>query len=267
MTRVLVTEEIAERGLGVLRDAGHEVDVRLGLAPDGLLAAVRRAHALIVRSATKVTADVLEAAAERARTFGMRLVAYDPYVPPERARQIGVDLLGLMDVVRTADFLSIHVTKTPETMGLVGDDLLKLAKPGLRIVNTARGGIVDEDALARAIRAGVVGGAGLYVFAEEPCTSSPLFELDSVVVTPHLGASTREAQDKAGATIAEQVLLALAGEFVPFAVNVAATEASETVRPFLPLTERLGRVFAALNHGVPHVLEVEYQGGLADYDT
>ncbi|TMK85396.1 MAG: phosphoglycerate dehydrogenase [Actinobacteria bacterium] len=360
MTRVLVTEEIAERGLGVLRDAGHEVDVRLGLAPDGLLAAVRGAHALIVRSATKVTADVLEAAdelvvvgragigvdnidvatatrrgvmvvnapqsnilsnaehtmalllaqarnvpqahaaltggswersrwegvelhgktlgiiglgrvgtlvAQRASAFGMRLVAYDPYVAPERARQIGVDLLGLEDVVRTADFLSIHVTKTPETVGLVGDDLLKLAKPGLRIVNTARGGIVDEDALARAIRDGVVGGAGLDVFAEEPCTSSPLFDLDSVVVTPHLGASTREAQDKAGATIAEQVLLALSGEFVPFAVNVAATEASETVRPFLPLTERLGRVFAALNHGVPHVLEVEYQGGLADYDT
>jgi D-3-phosphoglycerate dehydrogenase len=130
-----------------------------------------------------------------------------------------------------------------------------------------RGGIVDEDALAEAIRNGTVGGAALDVFAEEPTTSSPLFELDSVVVTPHLGASTREAQDKAGDTIAEQVGLALAGDFVPFAVNVAAAEASETVRPFLPLAERLGRLYAALNEGVPQLLEVEFHGQLADYDT
>ena len=134
-------------------------------------------------------------------------------------------------------------------------------------MNVARGGIVDEDALAEAIRGGRVAGAALDVFAEEPCTSSPLFELDSVVVTPHLGASTREAQDKAGDTIAEQVALALAGDFVPFAVNVSAAEASETVRPFLPLAERLGELYVALNEGLPPVIEVEYQGQLADYDT
>jgi D-3-phosphoglycerate dehydrogenase len=134
-------------------------------------------------------------------------------------------------------------------------------------VNTARGGIVDEDALAWAVQEGIVAGAGLDVFAEEPTTSSPLFELDSVVVTPHLGASTREAQDKAGDTIAEMVLLALGGDFVPFAVNVSATEASETVRPFLPLAERLGSMFASLNERLPARLEITYEGQLADYDT
>jgi D-3-phosphoglycerate dehydrogenase len=144
---------------------------------------------------------------------------------------------------------------------------LARAKPGIRVINTARGGIIDEEALALAIRDGHVAGAGIDVFAQEPCTSSPLFELDSVVVTPHLGASTREAQDKAGDTIAEQVLLALAGDFVPYAVNVSASEASETVRPFLPLAERLGSLFASLNEGVPASLEIEYQGQLADYDT
>jgi D-3-phosphoglycerate dehydrogenase len=134
-------------------------------------------------------------------------------------------------------------------------------------VNVSRGGIIDEDALAWAITEGHVAGAALDVFASEPTTASPLFELDSVVVTPHLGASTAEAQDKAGATIAEQVQLALAGDFVPFAVNVAASEASETVRPFLALAERLGALFAALAEGAPPSLEVEYQGQLADADT
>src|SRR5207248_10265715 len=151
--------------------------------------------------------------------------------------------------------------------GIIGKEWLSQAKPGLRLVNTARGGIVDEDALAEAVRSGIVAGAGLDVFAEEPTTSSSLFELDSVVVTPHLGASTREAQDKAGVTIAEQVLLALAGEFVPFAVNVSAAEASETVRPFLPVAERLGRIFGSLSAGIPSKLDIEYQGALADYDT
>ena len=142
--------------------------------------------------------------------------------------------------MQQSDFVTIHVAKTKETMGLVGKDLLAKAKPGVRIINVARGGIVDEDALAEAIRSGQVAGAALDVFAEEPTTESPLFDLDAVVVTPHLGASTREAQDKAGDTIAEQVGLALAGDFVPYAVNVSAAEASETVRPFLPLAERLG---------------------------
>ena len=205
--------------------------------------------------------------AQRALAFGMRLCAYDPYVSADRARHMGVELLPLDELVAEADFISIHLPKTPETANLFGRDLLAKAKPGLRIVNAARGGIVDEEALAEALRDGRLGGAAFDVFATEPCTDSPLFGLPNVVVTPHLGASTAEAQDKAGVTIAEQVILALAGDFVPFAVNVAATEVSEAVRPFLPLAEQLGRVFACLNDGLPDRLEVEYQGGLAGATT
>jgi D-3-phosphoglycerate dehydrogenase len=130
----------------------------------------------------------------------------------------------------------------------------------------ARGGIVVEQDLADAVRDGVIAGAALDVFVTEPTTSSPLFELDSIVVTPHLGASTREAQDKAGDTIADMVQLALAGEFVPFAVNVNAAEANETLRPFLPLAERLGRLFASLAPA-PAELEVVAEGDIAGYDT
>jgi D-3-phosphoglycerate dehydrogenase len=151
-------------------------------------------------------------------------------------------------------------------MGIIGRELLAQAKPGIRIVNTARGGIVDEEALYEAISSGQVAGAGLDVFAEEPTTKSPLFELESVVVTPHLGASTVEAQDKAGATIAEQVVLALRGDFVPYAVNIAAGEASETVRRFLPLAERLGKLFSGLAGGAVETLELSFEGQVADYD-
>jgi D-3-phosphoglycerate dehydrogenase / 2-oxoglutarate reductase len=360
MARVLITEKLAERGLGLLAQAGHDVDVQLELSPEALNQTLPGAQALIVRSATQVTAEALEAGtdlavvgragigldnvdveaatrrgvmvvnapqsnilsaaehamalllaqarnipqahaalvagkwerskwegvelhgktlgvvglgrigalvAQRALAFGMRLCAYDPYVSADRARHMGVELLPLDELVAEADFISIHLPKTPETANLFGRDLLAKAKPGLRIVNAARGGIVDEEALAEALRDGRLGGAAFDVFATEPCTDSPLFGLPNVVVTPHLGASTAEAQDKAGVTIAEQVILALDGDFVPFAVNVAATEVSEAVRPFLPLAEQLGRVFACLNDGLPDRLEVEYQGGLAGATT
>jgi D-3-phosphoglycerate dehydrogenase len=159
------------------------------------------------------------------------------------------------------------VAKTPETIGLIGAEFLAKAKPSLRVINVSRGGIVDEAALAEAIRAGQIAGAALDVFEKEPTTESPLFDLPSVVVAPHLGASTREAQDKAGDTIAEQVLLALAGEFVPFAVNVAAAEASETVRPYLGVAEQLGALYAGLDESLPAEIEVCYHGELAGYDT
>jgi D-3-phosphoglycerate dehydrogenase / 2-oxoglutarate reductase len=360
VARVLVTEEIAEPGLALLRAAGHDVEVKVGMTEAEILVCIPGAAALIIRSATQVTAEVLEAGAElvvvgragigldnvdlaaatrrgvmvvnapqsnilsaaehamalllaqarnvpqahaalvagrwersrwegvelhgkvlgvvglgrvgalvaqRAAAFGMRLVAYDPYVSAERAKQMGVELGSLDDVVAQADFLTIHLPKTPETIGLINADLLARSKPGIRIVNTARGGIIDEKALAAAIVDGRVAGAGLDVFDDEPTTTSPLFELDAVVVTPHLGASTREAQDKAGLTIAEQVQLALAGDFVPFAVNIAAADVPEPVRPWLPLAERLGRMWAALARELPAVLDIEYQGGLADYDN
>ncbi|MFZ4583926.1 MAG: phosphoglycerate dehydrogenase [Acidimicrobiia bacterium] len=205
--------------------------------------------------------------AQRALAFGMKLVAYDPFVSAERARQLGVELEpDLLELVRRADFLTVHLPKNPETIGLIDAKVLAEAKPTLRIVNTARGGIIDEAALADAIAEGRIQGAALDVFEKEPTTESPLFGLESVVVTPHLGASTVEAQDKAGVTIAEMVVLALKGDFVPFAVNLAASEASATVRPFLPLAERLGGLFTSLAAGMVSTLEVTYEGQIGDYD-
>jgi D-3-phosphoglycerate dehydrogenase / 2-oxoglutarate reductase len=205
--------------------------------------------------------------ADRAKAFGMRLVAYDPFVSAERARQMGVELLSLDQVVAESDFLTIHLPKNKETTGLIGRELFLKAKPSLRVINVARGGIVDESALAEAIKDGLIAGAALDVFSTEPMTESPLFGLDSVVVTPHLGASTREAQDKAGDTIADMVELALAGDFVPYAVNVDAAEANETLRPFLPLAERLGRLFSSLVAETRSPIEICVEGEIAGYDT
>jgi D-3-phosphoglycerate dehydrogenase / 2-oxoglutarate reductase len=205
--------------------------------------------------------------AQRALAFGMRLVGYDPFVSPERARQLSVDLVDLDELAARSDFITVHVAKTPDTVGLVGAEFLARTKPGVRIINVARGGIVDEAALHEAIVSGRVGGAALDVFATEPCTDSPLFALPQVVATPHLGASTHEAQDKAGETIAEQLALALAGDFVPFAVNVDASEVAETVRPFLPLAEQLGGLFAALTGKLPPVVEVVFEGDIGGYDN
>jgi D-3-phosphoglycerate dehydrogenase len=196
----------------------------------------------------------------------MKIVAYDPFVSPEMARKMNIDIVDLDTLLAVSDFVTLHVAKTPETVGLLNAERLAKAKKGIRIVNVARGGIIVESDLADAIRSGHVGGAAIDVFDKEPTTESPLFELPEVVVTPHLGASTHEAQDKAGDTIAEMVGLALAGEFVPFAVNVNAAEASETVRPFLSLAERLGATFGGLATGVES-LEVSYEGEIGGYDT
>ena len=360
MARILVTEELAPGGLDRLRDAGHDVDVQIGKSAEELLDIVPGASALIIRSATQVTAELLAAGsdlmvvgragigldnvdtvaatqqgvmvvnapqsnivsaaehtmalllaqarnvpqahaalvqgrwersrwsgvelvdktlgvvglgrigklvADRAKAFGMRLVAYDPFVSDERARKMGVELMSLEQLVAESDFLTVHLPKTPETLGLINRDLLLKAKPTLRVINVARGGIVHEEDLAECVRDGVIAGAALDVFSSEPMTASPLFELDSIVVTPHLGASTVEAQDKAGDTIATMVELALAGDFVPFAVNVDAAEANETIRPFLPLAERLGAMFTSLNGSLPTVLEICTEGEIAGYDT
>jgi D-3-phosphoglycerate dehydrogenase len=359
MPRVLVTEKLADTGLDLLRSAGHEVDVQLDLDEEGLIAAVHGAHALIIRSATNVTRDVLEAAdslrivgragvgldnvdtitatrlgvivanaptsnsvsaaehtmalllsvarnvpqahkalvegrwersrwggvelldktlgivglgnigglvAHRARAFGMHLVGHDPFVSPERAGELGVELMTLDELVAQSDFLTLHLARTPETVGLIGAERLKLAKPNLRLINVARGGIVDETALAEAITNGTIGGAALDVFDSEPTTTSPLFGLEHVVVTPHLGASTSEAQDRAGLTIADQVRLALADDFVPFAVNVSATGVSELVRPFLPLAEQLGVQFARLVGGRPGSVDIVFAGEIGGVD-
>jgi D-3-phosphoglycerate dehydrogenase / 2-oxoglutarate reductase len=167
-----------------------------------------------------------------------------------------------------ADAISIHLPKTPETLGLIGADQLGKTKPGVLIVNAARGGLVDEQALAEAVRSGQVGGAGIDVFSTEPCTASPLFELPQVVVTPHLGASTTEAQDRAGTDVARSVLRALRGEFVPDAVNViSGGVVGEEVRPWLPLTQKLGTVLAALTGRSPVSVTVDVRGELAAEDV
>ncbi|MGA1259289.1 MAG: phosphoglycerate dehydrogenase [Ilumatobacteraceae bacterium] len=360
MARVVVTEEIAETGLDRLRAAGHEVDVRLGLNGADLVEALRGAQALIVRSATMVTAEVLAATsglvvvgragvgldnvdvtaatsagvmvtnapesnivsaaehtiallmsmarnipqahaalvdgrwerskwegvelsgktlgivglgrigklvAHRALGLGMKIVAFDPYISAERGRQLNVDMLPLDQLVASSDFLTVHLPKNKETVGLINRDVLLKAKPELRVINVARGGIIVEQDLFEALRDGLVAGAALDVFEREPLVGSPLFSLPNVVVTPHLGASTREAQEKAGEVIADMVQLALAGDFVPFAVNVDAAEANETLKPFIPLAERLGALFADIVGDTSLEVEIEASGEIGAYDT
>jgi D-3-phosphoglycerate dehydrogenase len=359
--RVLVTETLSEQGLELLRK-DVTVDERPELAKGDLAGAIGPYDALIIRSATKVTAEVLEAAtalkvvaragigldnvdvdaatrrgvmvvnapqsniisaaeqamalllaqarnvpqanaalktgawersrwqgvelagktlglvglgrvgslvAQRAAGFDMRVIAFDPYVSQERAKEIGVDCMPTLEsLLVQADFVSIHLPRNEETEGLIGEKQLRMMKPDARLVNTARGGIVDEDALARVLADGHLGGAALDVFSAEPTTESPLFGLDNVVVTPHLGASTREAQDKAGVTVAEMVRLALRGEFVPYAVNVSAgAEVTEVVRPFVPLAERLGALAAGLAEAGVRSLVASYSGRIAEHDT
>jgi D-3-phosphoglycerate dehydrogenase / 2-oxoglutarate reductase len=359
--KVLVTEKLSDAGLELL-GRHFEVDVREDLARGDLAAEIAPYDALVIRSATRVTADVLEAAprlkvvaragigvdnvdveaatrrgvlvvnapqsntisaaehtmalllaqarnvpqahgelsegrwerarwegvelagktlglvglgrvgtlvAQRAIAFGMRVIAFDPYVSSERAKELGVDVMPTLEALLVqADFVSIHLPGSPETRGLIGEHQLAMLKPGARLVNTARGGIVDEEALAKAIEDGRLAGAALDVFAVEPATDSPLFGMDSVVVTPHLGASTVEAQDKAGLAVAEMVRLALEGQFVPYAVNVSAgAEVSEAVRPFVPLAERLGAITAGLAEGGVRSIVASYLGRIAEHDT
>jgi len=207
--------------------------------------------------------------AQRAAAFGMKIHAYDPYVSAERAARMGVQLVDTVpELCAMADIITVHLPKTPETLGIVGEAELRAMKPSARIVNTARGGLVDEAALHRALSEGWIAGAALDVYETEPMTDSPLFQLENVVVTPHLGASTSEAQDKAGTMVAESVVQALRGEFVPSAVNLAVGAGlPDHLAPYLPLVEKLGRLFTALHTGPVPELTVEYVGRLASEDT
>ena len=206
--------------------------------------------------------------AQRAHAFGMRLVAYDPFLAPDRAARLGVELLPTVeDVLRRADFVTVHLPKTPDTVGMLDAERLAQMKPTARVLNVARGGIVVEEDLAAAVRTGVIAGAAVDVFESEPTTESPLFDLRNVIVTPHLGASTEEAQDKAGTQVAEYVNLALAGEFVPSAVNVQGGAIDDVVRPYLSLGEKLGRMLTGLAaDGISGEVTVEYLGDLAAAD-
>jgi D-3-phosphoglycerate dehydrogenase len=205
--------------------------------------------------------------AQRLAAFGAHIVAYDPYVSQARAAQLGIELLPLDELLGRADFISVHLPKTKETAGLIGKENLAKTKPGVIIVNAARGGLIDEQALADAITSGHVRAAGLDVFSTEPCTDSPLFELPQVVVTPHLGASTEEAQDRAGTDVAASVKLALAGEFVPDAVNVGGGAVGEEVAPWLDLVRKLGLLVGVLSDAPPVSLAVQVRGELASEDV
>ncbi len=362
--RVLVSEQIADSGVGLLRER-FAVDLGLGWSEEELAERIGAYHGILIRSATQLTADVIEkadnlkvigragigvdnvdvgaatrrgiivanapqsnvvAAAEhtvalmlalarnipqahgsliagrwersrfggvevyektlgvlgfgrigqlvaaRARAFGMRVLAYDPYVGAERFRELGAEQAATpADVYAQADFLTLHLPKTAETRGWLGPEAFAQMRDGVRIVNCARGELVDDAALKAALDAGKVAGAALDVFPSEPITDYPLFDgYDNVVVTPHLGASTTEAQDRAGIQTAEQVVAALTGGVVSTAVNVPAVspEDMEVLGPFLPLCRRLGKLAMALveAQGIERI-EVDYLGRIAERDT
>ncbi|ROQ41456.1 D-3-phosphoglycerate dehydrogenase [Frondihabitans sp. PhB188] len=203
----------------------------------------------------------------RLQAFGMNIVAFDPYVTPARAQQLGVTLLTLDELLEQSDFITIHMPKTPETTGMISTAQLAKMKPTAFIVNVARGGLIDEEALFEALRSDTIAGAGLDVFVSEPPANTDLLALENVVVTPHLGASTDEAQEKAGVSVAKSVRLALGGELVPDAVNVAGGVIDEYVRPGIPLVERLGQVFSGLADSPLTSIDVEVHGDLTEYDV
>lgn len=360
--KVLVAEKIAQSGVELLQGE-FDVDVKLDLTPEQLAAEIPAYDALIVRSATRATREVIEAGtnlkiigragvgvdnvdvqaatergiivcnaptsnivsaaehtvalmlaqarnipqaaasmreckwerskftgselyektlaifglgrigslvAERARSFGMRLIGFDPYTTPERAQAMGVELMDDVDaILAEADYITVHLPKTKETIGMFGAEQFARMKDGVRLINTARGGIYQVDALADAIRSGKVASAGIDVYEVEPCTDSPLVEFENVVLTPHLGASTAEAQDRAGEQIAEYVMAGLKGQMVPTAVNIApvAPEVLEKVGPFIDVAEKLGKMVAQMaRHGVESI-DIRFIGGLADTDT
>lgn len=206
--------------------------------------------------------------AHRVASFGTEIIAYDPYISAARAAQLGIELVTFDELLERADIISIHLPKTPETAGLIDADALAKTKKGVIVINAARGGLVDEEALADAVKDGRVGGAGVDVFVTEPTTQSELFDLANVVVTPHLGASTQEAQDRAGTDVAHSVRLALQGDFVPDAVNVASGgTVSDELRPYLPLTQKLGTVLSAFSAAAPTSLHVVVSGEISGEDV
>ncbi len=206
--------------------------------------------------------------ARRSLALGMRVIAYDPFVALERFRELGVEPATLEEVYAAADIITLHLPLNDETRGVLGADAFAAMRTGVRIVNAARGELVDEAALADAVRSGKVAGAALDVFGEEPY-SGPLLELDEVVVTPHLAASTAEAQDRAGLIIAEQVVSALEGGLVATAVNIPIVEQSdlEVLGPYVPLAATLGRLASSLVTGRPSRIVVSAHGPLSGYDT
>jgi D-3-phosphoglycerate dehydrogenase / 2-oxoglutarate reductase len=210
--------------------------------------------------------------AQRARGFGMRVLAFDPFVSAERYRELGVEKAADSDeIYAQADFITVHLPKTPDTEGWLNAEAFQKMRDGVRILNVARGGLIDDAALKDALDSGKVGGAALDVFPSEPMTDYPLFDgYANVVVTPHLGASTAEATDRAGYQSAEQIVAALTGGVVSTAVNIPSINAEdmEVLGPFLPLAGQLGRLAMALAEGSSvERIEAAFMGRIADFDT
>ena len=359
--RVLVCDPVAEDGIDALKRFGAQVDVRTGLDPDDLRAAVDSYEAIIVRSETRLTRDVIEAAgslqvigragigvdnidiqaatekgvvvvnaptgniisaaehaialmlalarhipeanaslkggrwergrfrgmevrgktlgivglgqvgsevARRARGLEMRVLAHDPFVPEERARGLGVELVPFEELLRESDFLTVHTTLTEGTRRLIGDAELRQMKPTARIINTARGGIVDEEALEAALTDGRLAGAALDVFETEPLTSHPLFGNEKVVVTPHLGASTAEAQERVSLDVAEQIISVLKGDPAQYAVNapLISAETYAYLAPYIPVASGAGSLAVQLCQGQMERIEIDYSGEIAQHD-
>ena len=360
--KVLVTDKIADAGIDVLREKGFQVDEKLGLSPEELVDVIPDYDALIVRSGTKVTREVIEAGknlkiigragvgvdnvdvaaatdrgvvvcnaptsnivsaaeqtmclmlaaarrtaqanasmhahkwergdfmgvelfektlaifglgrigglvAERARAFGMKLVGYDPYCSPERAEQLGVTLYDeIDDILPIADFITVHLPKTKETIGMFGPEQYARMKDGVILVNAARGGIYNIDSLADFMAAGKIYACGIDVWEEEPCFESPLHEFDNALLTPHLGASTKDAQLRAGVQTAEFVASGLEGSIVPTAINMTPVppEVLSAVGPYVPACQLMGSVLAQIDGEVPRDLKVELQGALISSD-
>jgi D-3-phosphoglycerate dehydrogenase / 2-oxoglutarate reductase len=208
--------------------------------------------------------------ARRAQAFEMEVVAFDKFVTPERFRELGVQGAETSEELYSrADIITVHLPKTPETENWIDADAIAQMRDGVRIINAARGELVDLEALAAGLDSGKVGGAALDVFPQEPTTEHPLFGRENVVVTPHLGASTAEAQDRAGIVTAEQVRAALTGEVVTNAVNIVSVrpETMEALAPFVPMCEKLGRLATGLAGGAGGRVEVSFHGPIADHDT
>jgi len=360
--KVLVREKIADSGVDLLREH-FDVDLGLEMDVDELAAAIGGYDAILIRSATKLTADLIErgtnlkvigragtgvdnvdipaatrrgiivanapesnsvAAAEhtlalalalfrnvpqahaslvggawerprfkgaelygktlgvlgfgrigqlvakRAQSFDMDVVAFDKFVSAERFRELGVEgVTDSEDLYERADIISLHLPKTPETVNWIDAESIAKMKAGVRIVNCARGELIDLDALEAGLESGQVGGAALDVFPSEPFTEHSIFARDDIVVTPHLGASTAEAQDRAGVVTAQQVTAALTGGVVTNAVNIAAVrpEEMEALAPFVPLCEGLGRLAQGLGGGSVDRVTAEFRGRIAEHDT
>jgi len=207
--------------------------------------------------------------ARRARGLEMKLIAYDPFIAVDYARNLQVELVPLKQLLKESDFITLHIPLTKSTKGLIGAKELALVKPTMRIINTARGSLIDEEALVKAINENKVAGAAIDVFAKEPCTKSILFENDKIIVTPHLGASTTEAQVLAATEVAHQIVDVFNGRSARYAVNAPFISAEDlpVLTPFMKVASKVGRLISQLTEGQMNAIEIRYEGEIANYDT